>query len=584
MTSRPGEFFGENTPNYTELLAEVARLQQENTALRQRDGELVQYLRSKVNQLLDVVGTMPLRAEELDDAELIVFDPIGIISDSFVQVLQTLKTANEQLRLARDEISAIFHAVGAGIVVLDQERRILSYNHRQQELFFPHKRSVIGHTCVSLLCRDKEPAPDCVFAKVMASGLPERTKEWVFKERYYDVAGLPIKDRKGAVQQVVIVYHEVTERKEGAEKLAGALARAVEAQQNVEAIVTSVHEGMLVTDAAGRLLLANPAARRMLRLSEEEIIGQSLQQLFPAGELAMRWEAAAQGNVAGPPFDLFLREEGLRPRCYQARISLLHTPDGTVRGGVATLRDVSLERELEKMKSEFVSTAAHELRTPLTSILGFSELLQDHQAFSGRERDEFVTLIHDKAVMLSELIDELLDISRIEAGQVIHLVRQALPLGPLVETSLNFFRHSSPLHNFSLAMPAVPVIVYADQRRIGQVLDNLLSNAVKYSPAGGSITVHLEPQNDYCSVSIRDEGIGMTAEQVSRIFDKFYRADASTTAVQGVGLGMTIVKDLIESHDSEITVQSAPGEGTTITFTLPLVKEVEERRTSPARP
>jgi len=554
-----------------ELYAEVERLRVENAALRQRDSELVHYLRSKIDQLLGVVGTLPLRSEELNDGELIDFDPIGIISDSFVQVLKTLKGTNDHLSLARDEIAAIYNAVGAGIVVLDRERRILSFNQRQKDIFFPRKRKVIGHTCVSLLCKDKLPAPGCVFAKVIASGQSERTREWAFHQRYFDVVGMPVKDRQGRVQQVVIVYHEVTERKQGEEEVFRALNRAVEAQQNTEAIVNSVHEGMLVTDAAGTLLLANPAALRMLQRPAEEILGQTLLQLFPDNDLTTRWDVAVQRNEAGAPFDCCLSEiEGVRPRCYQARLSLLHTADDAVRGGVVTLRDVTLERELEKMKSEFVSTAAHELRTPLTSILGFSELLQDTQAFSSLERSEFVALIHDKAEKLSELIDELLDISRIEAGGNIQLSRQAMSLGSLAASSLDFFRHSSPRHQFELLMPAAPVIVNADPRRIGQVFDNLLSNAVKYSPEGGIISVHLDSGKEYCTVSIRDEGIGMSAEQVERIFDKFYRVDASNTAVQGVGLGMTIVKELIESHGSEIAVKSAPGQGTTISFTLPL--------------
>ncbi len=553
-----------------ELGAEVERLRGENAALRQRDSELVHYLRSKVDQLLGVIGTLPLRAEELDDAGLIAFDPIGIVSDSFAQVLQALQETNNHLRLARDEIAAIYNAVGAGIVVLDREQRILSYNQRLKEIFFPRKRSIIDHTCVSLMCRDKSPAPGCVFAKVMASGQSERTQEWAFQQRYFDVVGMPVKDRHGGVQQVVIVYHEVTERKRGEEELCHALTQAVEARQNTEAIVRSVHEGMLVTDAVGTLLLANPAALKMLHRPAEEVLGQTLQQLFPGNELVTRWEAAVQCNEAGRSFDCILgKDEGGTSRRYQARLALLHTADDSVRGSVVTLRDVTVERELEQMKSEFVSTAAHELRTPLTSILGFSELLLDAQAFSNRERSEFVALIHNKAEKLSELIDELLDISRIEAGQVIHLVQQALSLGPLVETSLNFFRHSSPRHQFKLHMSATPIIVYADQRRIGQVLDNLLSNAVKYSPKGGTITVHLESGAEHCTVSISDEGIGMSVEQIERIFDKFYRVDASMTAVQGVGLGMTIVKELIASHGSEISVKSAPGQGTMVSFTLP---------------
>lgn len=557
-----------------ELRAEVSRLRHENVTLRQRDSELTHYLRSKIDQLLGVVGTLPLRAEELDDGELIALDPIGIISDSFVQVLQTLQTTNAHLRLARDEIAAIYNAVGAGIVVLDRQQRILSYNQRQKEIFFPRKRKIVGHTCLSLLCRDKVAAPGCVFAKVMASGQSERTREWVFNQRYFDVVGMPVKDRQGNVQQVVIVYHEVTERKRGEEVVLRALTQAVEAQQNTEAIVNSVHEGMLVTDAAGTLLLANPAAEKMLHRPAAELLGQRLAHLFPDNELANRWEVAVQRKEEGAPFDCRLSAaDGGRSRCYQVRLSLLYTVDNSVRGGVVTMRDVTLERELEQMKSEFVSTAAHELRTPLTTILGFAELLQDTQAFSSLERREFLTLIHDKAEILSDLIDELLDISRIEAGQAIPLVRQALSLGPLVETSLLGFRHGSPRHQFQLRMPATPVIVYADQRRIGQVFDNLLSNAVKYSPAGGTISVALDPGKEECTISIRDQGIGMSAAQVERIFDKFYRADASNTAVSGVGLGMTIVKELIESHGSKIVVQSTPGQGTTITFTLPLAGE-----------
>lgn len=558
------------------LRHEIERLTQENAALRQRDGELVHYLRSKIDQLLAVVGTLPLRAEELDDKELIAFDPIGIISESFVQVLQTLQMTNDRLRLARDEIAAIYNAVGAGIVVLDRDQRILSYNRRQQELFFPHKRKIIGHTCISLLCKDKNPASGCVFAKVMASGESEYTQEWAFNERYFDVVGMPVKDPQGNVLQVVIVYHEVTDRRRGEEKLCRALDQAIEAREDTEAILNSVHEGMLVTDTAGTLLLANPAALRMLHCRAGEILGQTLQQLLPNNELATRWQVAVQLNEAGEAFDCRLSEgTGVRPRLYQARLALLHASDKTVRGGVVTLRDVTLERELEQMKSEFVSTAAHELRTPLTSILGFAELLLDTQAFTSSERGEFVTLIHDKAEKLSELIDELLDISRIEAGREIYLSLQTLPLGPLVETSLDFFRHSFPSHQFRLHLPSLPVFVYADQRRIGQVFDNLLSNAVKYSPEGGTITVRIEPGEEECTIFIRDEGIGMSTEQVSRIFDKFYRADASNTAVQGVGLGMTIVKELIESHGSEIMVQSTPGQGTTISFTLPMGKNVD---------
>ncbi len=550
---------------------ELARLRRENAALRQRDAELVGYLRLKIDQLLMVIGTLPLRAEELDEDELVAFDPITIIADTFTQILQTQRQTNLQLKAAHDKIDAIFNAVGAGIVVLDRKHHILSFNKRLKELFFPGKRQILGRTCISLMCQTVTPPTGCVFAKVMASGLRERTREWLFEDRFYDVVGMPVKDRRGVVQQVVIVYHEVTERKWAEQELCHALEQAHEAREHTEAIVRSINEGMLVVDASGTLLLANPAAVQMLRVKNRELVGKSLTEVCFRTELAARVALACASDEAGEPFDLSVTfSDSKHPSLFQARLALLHTSSGKVRGAVVTLREVTRERELERMKSEFVSTAAHELRTPLTSILGFSELLLDAEAFSPAERSEFVNLIHHKAEDLSALIDELLDISRIEAGHNIPLMREAVSLETLAHAAVDFFRHSSPPHKFDLQLPPQPVVVFADPRRIAQVFDNLLSNAVKYSPAGGLVTVRLAPEGDHCTVAVSDTGIGMTEEQVKCMFDKFYRADSSNTAVQGTGLGMTIVKQLIDSHGGMVSVQSAPGQGTTVSFTLPL--------------
>lgn len=553
------------------LHEEVVRLRRENAMLRQRDTELVNYLRHKVDQLLAVIGTLPLHSEELDDASLIAFDPIGIVAETFSQILETQRQTSDRLGLARDEISAIFNSVGAGIVVLDRERHILSCNDRLKEQFFSGRRRVIGQDCVSILCRAKSPPPACVFNKVLASAERASSRDWAFGERFFDVVGAPVKDRRGQVQQVVIVYHEVTDRKLAEQELCLALEQAWEAREHTDAIVRAVNEGMLVADCNGILLLANPAAAQMLGRDASALVGKHLRDILPGAALADLMAQACVSGEPGEPFDLtFAEAKASRSRCYQARLALLHTSDGAIRGGIVTLRDVTREREVERMKSNFVSTAAHELRTPLASILGFSELLLDPQAFSAGEVGEFVSLIHGKAEKLSELIDELLDISRIEAGIDMPLQREAVPLGPLAEASVDFFRHSAPQHHFELVLPPLPPVVYADPRRIAQVFDNLLSNAVKYSPGGGTVTVQLQADEKRCTVAIRDQGIGMSDEEVARIFDKFYRVDVTNTAVPGVGLGMTIVKQLIDSHDGEISVASVPGQGTTISFSLPV--------------
>lgn len=553
------------------LRAEVTRLREENAALRRRDADMVAYLRAKIDQLLAVIGTVPLRAEELDDAELVAFDPINIIAGAFVQILESQRHTNEQLRAARDEITAIFNSVGAGIMVLDTNQKILSFNHRLKELFFPAAHRVTGQTCIDILCRASAPPEGCVYHKVLASGHVETTQAWPFDDRYFDVIGAPVKDKKGAVTQVITVYTEVTKRKQAEDALLLALDEAFAAQELIEAVLRSVREGLLVTDETGRILIANPALLEMFSEQRTRVVGLSLATLFPDSTLAERFAEALASGVPGEPFDV--RLEGVAPRSLQVRLALLRTANDTVRGGVVTLHDVTRERAIEQMKSDFVSTAAHELRTPLTAILGFSELLLDTTEFSADQRREFTGMIHSKAEDLAGIIDELLDITRIESGREIDLSLEAVRIDELAVASVDFFRHSDNRHRFEVSLSQQPLLVYADPRRIGQVFDNLISNAVKYSPAGGSIHVTLGAEGSFCAIAISDEGIGMSAEQIERVFDKFYRADASNSAVPGTGLGMTIVRQLVERHGGTIQVSSLPGHGTTIRFTLPLCTE-----------
>ncbi len=230
-------------------------------------------------------------------------------------------------------------------------------------------------------------------------------------------------------------------------------------------------------------------------------------------------------------------------------------------------------KNLDQLKSEFISTAAHELSTPLASIMGFTELLTDHEMLvplNEEKKKDFLREVYDNSERLTKIVDDILDISRIEAGRSIPLDRQSTPTEALLGKIVNRFKLKAK-HQLALEIkPGTPEVITIDVHRINQVMENLLSNAMKYSPEETSISIVAEQEGLHCKVAVIDQGIGMTGQQVARIFDKFYRADASNTAIRGLGLGMSIVKQIIEEHGGKIWVESTPGKGTRICFTLPI--------------
>lgn len=243
-------------------------------------------------------------------------------------------------------------------------------------------------------------------------------------------------------------------------------------------------------------------------------------------------------------------------------------------GGVITiLRDISHERHIDNVKNEFIATAAHELRTPLTSVIGFAELLLNREYAASDPSDvrlEWVEIILEKSIALNKIVEDLLDISRMQLGQMFALDCSPGDLCSLLRKVVNDYRLIAREHFFFLDLPDGEVFASFDGDKVVQVLNNLIGNAVKFSPGGGEIHISGSIREKAFVVAIRDRGIGMTPEQLTRIFDKFYRADASNTAVEGLGLGMTIVKTIVEAHGGEIRVDSQPGAGTVAFFSIPL--------------
>lgn len=240
---------------------------------------------------------------------------------------------------------------------------------------------------------------------------------------------------------------------------------------------------------------------------------------------------------------------------------------------VLYVRDITRESEVDRMKSEFLSTAAHELRTPMASIYGFSELLL-HRKFSDEKRRDLLETISRQATRMSTIIDELLDLARIEARRDKDFVREPLDLLALVSQVATDYKPPEGRPAPVLDSCGRSPMVNADRGKLQQAVLNVLSNAYKYSPDGGAVDIRCQcaSESHRVGISIVDRGMGMTPEQVARVFERFYRADTSGQ-IPGTGLGMSIVKEIIELHGGQVEVSSQPGAGTTVTLWLPELQE-----------
>lgn len=369
------------------------------------------------------------------------------------------------------------------------------------------------------------------------------------------------------------------------------LRRAIEARikaQNesqersvqLDAIFALSPDGFISFDAQWHISFVNPAFYQMVGLDQRRLDGLSEQEFslwlaercvagpaFP-GVAAMR-----AGSAAGKQDD----RKQMRLQMLDKKVLLVElrcNQSGPV-SQVLYFRDITIETEVDAMKSEFMATAAHELRTPMTSILGFTELLlsQDHEPAAQRE---FLTIVFECSQLMARVLDDLLDLARIEARRGRDFRYSGIDVQKLVTGVAQSLRLAADCCPPVLRFPSALPILMADSSKLKQAIANVLSNAYKYArpnvPNVVSVSVSLKDSSDgeqQLCIVVTDTGIGMTPEQASRIYERFYRADASGK-VAGTGLGMSIVKEIVELHHGEVKVVSALGRGTSVCLCLPM--------------
>ena len=242
--------------------------------------------------------------------------------------------------------------------------------------------------------------------------------------------------------------------------------------------------------------------------------------------------------------------------------------DGQVVGAMVAFRDVSAEMELDHMKSGFISMVSHELRSPLSHIIASTELMREAKLSSDQQQD-LLNIVHAQSNRLNKFVEQILDVSLLEAG-AIKAEQKPVVLKPLIEQIIKAFEIRAHTHRFELIVPEGPTIVMGDEGKIQTVLDNLLENAVNYSPKGSRVSIEVSDRDKEVVISVIDEGIGIPAKQLERLFERFQRLNASDDQEQyGYGLGLYISKRLIEIQGGSIWAESEVGRGSRFNFSLP---------------
>jgi PAS domain S-box-containing protein len=382
----------------------------------------------------------------------------------------------------------------------------------------------------------------------------------------------PLEDEDGTTFSAFV--RDITKRLETEEALRRSEARKT-------ALLESIAEGVVTTDADGRITSINPAMERLSGWRQVEVFGRNYSEVYPAfdafGEPVPQQERiltralADKAIVTSRGFDMFFLIRDGRRVPVSATAAPISGSDGESVGAVEVVRDVSDELEVDQLKSSLVSTVSHELRTPLTMIQGFSELLLTRD-LSEKRSQEALKQINASAERLSRLIEDLLSVSRIESGR---LVARTEPerLDEVIEEVVGGFDEREDRSLVVDVEPHLPKVM-ADRDKLVQILTNLVSNALKYSAPHTPVDVAADRVGSSVQVAVTDRGIGLTEEEQTQLFSKFFRADRDEVRdAGGTGLGLYIAKSLVEMQSGQLWVNSRIGEGSTFHFTLPVATE-----------
>jgi PAS domain S-box-containing protein len=486
------------------------------------------------------------------------------------------------------------------IIVRDHEDRIVYWNKGAERLYGWTPAEALGKVSHQLL-RTTFPEPlESVNAMLEAEG----HWEGEVNHRLRNGQRIPVLSRwireLGVAQSHVLETN--VDRTERQERLA--LEEQSRLERRFRQLLEAAPDAIVEVSDDGAIVLVNQIAEQMFGYQRNELLGQSVDLLVPDGVRPTHYRHRdsylehPRTRPMGSGLELHARRRD--GSLFPVEISLSPIQTETGMHVTAVIRDVTerkkaeqevrrleqiytaeLEtrnREIERanrLKSEFLASMSHELRTPLHTIIGFAELLEEEGEGPLTEAQKrFLGHIHRDSSHLLELINDVLDLSKVEAGQMV-LKREAYPVRRSIDDALNSVRPGAAVKGIAVEERGITdVIVDADPVRVREMLYNLLSNAVKFTPSGGKVWLETREEGEFVRITVGDTGIGIPAEEQENIFDKFYQVGNTTSGVrEGTGLGLSITKELVQLHGGWMEVLSMPGQGSQFTFTLPIYQE-----------
>jgi len=489
-------------------------------------------------------------------------------------ILQTLSESEARYRSILDSTTAV-------IYVKDTGGRYILVNHQYENLFHVDREEIKGKTDYDIFPKEMADAFRASDRKVLEAGAPLEFEELAPHDdglHTYISLKFPLHDSTGVPYAVCGISTDVTERKRMEEEV------QME-RQRLQVLIDTSPVGIVVVEGKDRkVILFNKELQRIagfdVCLTESMVTYEPLITfLRPDGSIYNLEERPLQralfrGETVRAEDMVYQAPDGRKiPVLYSA--TPIHSSGGDVIGAIALIQDITPLAEVEKLRSEFLGIVTHELRTPLTAIKGSAAtVLGSKRPFDAEETRELFQIIDEQADRLRDLVDNILDMTRIEAGSL-SVSPEAINLREVLEEAQTTFRRSGSPQEIQLYLPEGLPLVNADRRRVIQVLLNLLSNASKFSPAAAPIAIEVEYDAMHVTAHVRDLGRGIPREKLSHLFKKFSQVhEDSGRRLAGSGLGLAICKGIVEAHGGRIWADSSgEGQGATFSFTLPIAVE-----------
>ena len=352
-----------------------------------------------------------------------------------------------------------------------------------------------------------------------------------------------------------------------AEEIKNKMKKISYEEAKLNTVISSMFEGIMLTDEKGQILMMNPSLRKLFLIDSPpegkrpiEILRNNDIQDMVDNIIKEHRRLAKEENLTGPAGEKTILVNGAPV-----------IKDAVMEGVILVFHDITELRRLERVRQDFVANVSHELRTPLSNIKGYSETLLGGAMRDTANSKEFIDIIYRESERLSKIIDDLLDISRMESGKV-KMVFLPVEAGPAIKKVVDVLKNSTAGKSINIELSIQDNLpkMLADEGRFTQVLLNLLDNAIKYTPERGNIRITVSKKENFVQIEVADTGAGIPEKDIPRIFERFYRVDkARSRELGGTGLGLSIVKHIVQAHGGEVGVTSTLGKGSTFSFTIP---------------